>query len=120
MRNEYQLAKQEKIKTLDWLIDTFPAAFFKRANSIRPLKIGVYDDIIEFYQRLEAPPFSKNLLKQALNYYSASPAYLNCQIEGAARVDLLGNEIDVVTKEQEKYAHERRKRSYLAKQQAIK
>ncbi|MCP0913437.1 MULTISPECIES: ProQ/FINO family protein [Legionella] len=116
----HDTAKKEKLKTIDWLIEHFPAAFFKKANQVRPLKIGIFDDIIDFYERLDAPPFSKKTLREALNYYSASPAYLNCQKENTARVDLFGNEVDVVTGEQAKYAQQRYQQRYLDKNQSLR
>ena len=99
--------KKIKLQTIEWLTEHFPAAFFKKSNQIKPLKIGVFDDIIDFYERLDAPPFSKKALREALNYYSTSPAYLRCQKPDAARVDLYGNEVDMVTGEQAKYAFQR-------------
>lgn len=99
--------KKEKIKVIAWLVEHFPAAFFSKPKQVKPLKIGLYDDLIDFYERLESPPFSKKLLREALNHYSGSPAYLSSQKPGAARVDLYGNEIDEVTDEQAKYAHQR-------------
>ncbi|HHT0591737.1 TPA: ProQ/FINO family protein [Legionella anisa] len=99
--------KKDKLHVIDWLIEHFPNAFFKKGTQIKPLKIGIFDDIIDFYERLDSPPFSKKSLREALSYYSASPAYLNCQKENAARVDIYGNEVDTVTEEQAKYAHQR-------------
>lgn len=99
--------KKDKLHIIDWLIEHFPNAFFKKGNQIKPLKIGIFDDIIDFYERLDSPPFSKKSLREALSYYSASPAYLNCQKENTARVDIYGNEVDTVTQEQAKYAHQR-------------
>ncbi|WP_392537132.1 ProQ/FINO family protein [Legionella sp. 227] len=99
--------KKDKLHVIDWLIEHFPNAFFKKGNQIKPLKIGIFDDIIDFYERLDSPPFSKKSLREALSYYSASPAYLNCQKENSARIDIYGNEVDVVTQEQAKYAHQR-------------
>ncbi|WP_133127361.1 ProQ/FINO family protein [Legionella nagasakiensis] len=113
--NQESTAKKDKLKTIDWLTEHFPAAFFKKANQVKPLKIGIFDDIIDFYERLDAPPFSKKTLREALNYYSASPAYLHCQKANAARVDLFGNEVDVVTDEQAKYAHQRYQQRYIEK-----
>lgn len=104
--------KKERIQTIEWLIEYFPAAFFKHSRDIKPLKIGIFDDIIEFYARLEAPPYSKKKIREALNYYSASPAYLTCQKIGNARIDLYGNEIDVVTEDQAKYAYQRYQERY--------
>ena len=108
----HETAKKDKLNTLDWLIEHFPAAFFKKSSQIKPLKIGIFDDIIDFYERLDSPPFSKKTLREALNYYSASPAYLSCQKANTARVDLFGIEVDVVTDEQAKYAHLRYQQRY--------
>ena len=107
--------KKEKQIIIEWLIEHFPQAFFKKNNQIKPLQIGIYDDIVDFYERLNTPPFSKKSLREALSYYSASPGYLNCQKANTARVDLYGNEVDVVTEEQAKYAYQRYQERYVAK-----
>lgn len=91
---------------------TFSQCFFKKASQVRPLQIGIFDEIIDFYERLDTPPFSKKALREALSYYSSSPAYLNCQKANTARVDLFGNEVDVVTEEQAKYAYQRYQQRY--------
>lgn len=107
MDKSLELSKKEKLDVIAWLVDTFPAAFFKRANQVKPLKIGIFEDILDFYERMDNPPFSKKLLRSALNYYSGSPAYLLSQKDQAPRLDIYGNEVDVVTSEQAKYAHQR-------------
>lgn len=112
MNQQHNAAKKIKLETIDWLSEHFPAAFFKKSNQIKPLKIGIFDDIIDFYERLDSPPFSKKVLREALNYYSASPAYLQCQKMDTARVDLFGNEVDVVTEDQAKYAWQRYQQRY--------
>lgn len=115
MDQQHELLKKSKLEAIGWLNEHFPAAFFKHARDMKPLKIGVFDDIIDFYERLDTPPFSKKVLREALNYYSASPAYLRCQKTDNARVDLFGNEVDVVTEEQAKYAHQRFQQRYVDK-----
>jgi len=115
MNQPQNASRKDKLITIDWLIENFPAAFFKKPNQIRPLKIGIFDDIIDFYQRLDNPAFSKKAIREAMNYYSASPAYLSCQKESVARVDLFGNEVDIVTDEQAKYAHRRFQQHYAEK-----
>ena len=105
-------SKKDKQLIIDWLIEHFPSAFFKKSNQIKPLKIGIFDDIIDFYERLESPPFSKKSLREAISYYSASPFYLNSQKENAPRIDIYGNEVDVVTSEQAKYAHQKYEERY--------
>lgn len=112
MNSQVESVKRNKLLVIDWLAEHFPAAFFKKSSHVKPLKIGIFDDIIDFYERLESPPFSKKALREALSYYSASPAYLNCQKKEAARVDLYGNEVDVVTPDQAKYAWQRYQQRY--------
>lgn len=112
---QHDTAKKNKLVIIDWLIEHFPAAFFKQSKQVKPLKIGVFDDIIDFYERLNAPPFSKKNLREALNYYSSSPAYLHCQKANSARVDLFGNEVDIVTEDQAKYAYQRYQQRYAEK-----
>lgn len=113
MNPQNEATKNTKLQTIDWLVEHFPTAFFKKSKHIKPLKIGIFDDIIDFYERLDTPPFSKKALREALNYYSASPAYLNAQKTDAARVDLYGNEVDVVTQDQAKYAYQRYQQRYV-------
>lgn len=118
MNENYQSAKKDRLRALDWLIEHFPAAFFKRGNQVKPLQIGIFKEIILFYGSLDTPPFTKKALRDALSYYSSSPAYLNCQKVGTARVDLYGNEIDIVTPDQAKYAHQRYQERYAQKAKA--
>jgi ProP effector len=113
MTQPLSIVKKEKIKVIEWLSENFPAAFSTKAKFVKPLKIGIFDDIIDFYERLDSPPFSKKLLREALNYYSGSPAYLSCQVASASRVDLYGNEVDVVNEEQAKYARQRFQQRYV-------
>jgi len=112
MNQHTDAIKKNKLQTIEWLAENFPAAFLKKSNHIKPLKLGIFDDIIDFYERLDSPPFSKKALREALNYYSASPAYLNCQKKDTARVDLFGNEVDIVTEDQAKYAWQRYQQRY--------
>ena len=114
------ITKKERLSVIDWLIDYFPAAFFKKSHEVRPLKIGILNDILEFYDRLEAPTFSKKKIRDAVSFYSSSPAYLSNHKEGSARIDLFGNEVDVVTREQAHYALQRFQERYLAKHQKTK
>ncbi|KTD52478.1 ProQ-like, activator of ProP osmoprotectant transporter [Legionella rubrilucens] len=115
MNQQVESAKKEKLVIIDWLIEHFPNAFFKKANQVKPLQIGIFDEIVDFYDRLDSPPFSKKSLREALSYYSSSPAYLNCQKPQTARIDLYGNEVDVVTEDQAKYAHQRYQQRYAEK-----
>ncbi|STX50777.1 activator of osmoprotectant transporter ProP (N-terminal part) [Legionella busanensis] len=116
--NQHEGVKKDKQLIINWLIEHFPNAFFKKGQQVKPLQIGIFDEIVEFYDRLDSPPFSKKALREALSYYSSSPAYLNCQKANSARVDLYGNEVDIVTSEQAKYAHQRYQQRYVEKNNA--
>lgn len=118
MNQQINPVKKDKLQIIDWLIEHFPAAFFKKPNQVKPLKIGIFDDIIDFYERLDSPPFSKKALREGLSYYSASPAYLSCQKADIARIDIYGNEVDVVTADQAKYAYQRFQERYAKKKVA--
>lgn len=115
MNAQIDSVKKDKLQIIEWLIEHFPNAFFKKGNQVKPLQIGIFDEIVAFYERLDTPPFSKKSLREGLSYYSASPAYLNCQKANTARVDLYGNEVDVVTEEQANYAHQRYQQRYVEK-----
>ncbi len=114
-KQQLNATKRDKLEIIEWLAEHFPNAFFRKGKQIKPLKIGIFDDIIDFYERLDSPPVSKKSLREALSYYSASPAYLKCQKENTARIDIYGNEVDVVTAEQAKYAFQRYEERYNKK-----
>lgn len=118
MVQKNESAKKDKLQIIDWLVEHFPSAFFKKGSQVKPLQIGIFDEIIDFYERLDTPPFSKKALREALSYYSSSPAYLNCQKPNTARIDLFGNEVDIVTEEQSTYAHQRYQQRYADKKEA--
>ena len=104
--------KLEKQTVIHWLIDQFPNAFFQKSHLVKPLKLGILEDIFEVYARLEDPPFSKKLLREALNYYTASKAYLICQKLDSMRIDLFGQPTGIVNAEQASYAHLRYQERY--------
>lgn len=110
--NQSKISKKDMLEIIDWLIDNFPSSFAKKGKNVKPLKIGIYEEIIDFCARLDVAPFSHKKIRDALNYYSSSPAYLKSQQEGIARVDIYGNEIDIVTKEQAKYSFNRYQQRY--------
>lgn len=112
--------KIEKQMVISWLIDQFPKAFFQKPNMVQPLKIGIMEDIIDVYDRLDSPPFSKKLLREALNYYTASKAYLLAQKPEAHRVDLFGELNGAVNSEQATYAQKRFQERYSQERETSK
>lgn len=109
-------SKATYIYTLDWLISYFPNAFSKKPKEIKPLKIGILEDIYAFYNCLQYPEVTKQDIKHAIQYYSSSVLYLANQKENEPRIDLYGQEVDVVNKEQAKYAQQRYDQKMHAKQ----
>ena len=99
--------RSSKVEALDWLIEQFPKAFSKQASQVKPLKIGIYEDILDLYHRLDYPPLTKKSLRDGLNHYSASKAYLRCQKVNSMRVDLFGEPVEPVTEDQALYAQQR-------------
>lgn len=100
-------AKNELLEVIAWFKEHFPNAFPSKRSDIKPLQLGIMDDILDFYDRLDNPPFSKKKLRAGLNYYTSSPAYLLAQKEGCPRVDVFGFDADVVTRDQSEYAQQR-------------
>lgn len=100
-------SKADYIHTLEWLVAYFPNAFSKKPKEIKPLKIGILEDIYAFHDALRHPEVSKQEIKHAIQFYSNSNFYLQSQKENAPRIDLYGQEVDIVNHEQAKYALQR-------------
>ncbi|MBC2613299.1 RNA chaperone ProQ, partial [Citrobacter braakii] len=71
-----------------FLAERFPLCFVAEGEA-RPLKIGIFQDIVERIQDEEC--LSKTQLRSALRLYTSSWRYLYGVKEGAQRVDLDGN-----------------------------
>ena len=108
--------KKDYLQTLDWLMNYFPNAFSNKPKEIKPLKIGILEDIYAFYECLQHPEVSKAQIKYAIQHYSGSILYLSCQKEQTPRIDLFGHEVDIVNKEQAKYAEMRQQQKMSLRQ----
>jgi ProP effector len=85
------------------LAERFPAAFFVFEQRRRPLKLGIYDDLIE---RLGGE-LSDLDLSAALRCYCGNSTYLNHCREGVGRLDLDGNVCGTVSAEHAENARKR-------------
>lgn len=74
----------------------YPKTFFK--GHTRPLKTGIHLDLSE------VEPWPEKLVRRALACYVHLPRYLKSVREGANRVDLAGEDSEVVTAEEAKHA----------------
>jgi len=96
----------EHIKeTLELLYKTFPKAFVKEGD-VKPLKIGIFDDLKEKVASIEGLSVSK--VRAALRLYTSRLKYLYSVKEGAPRIDIDGNDCgDKVSAEHANYAKDR-------------
>ncbi|MDR0218240.1 MAG: RNA chaperone ProQ [Enterobacteriaceae bacterium] len=86
MENPPKLNNSKEV--IAFLAERFPLCFAAEGEA-RPLKIGIFQDIVERIQGEEC--LSKTQLRSALRLYTSSWRYLYGVKEGALRVDLDGN-----------------------------
>lgn len=86
-----------------YLSNQFPNCF-KIEGEVKPLKIGIFQDIVD--RLADNEQFSKTKLRLALRLYTASWRYLYSLKDGANRIDLDGNPCEVITSEQAAHAKE--------------
>lgn len=106
MENQFQLTNTKEI--INYLNQQFPNCFTIEGEA-KPLKIGIFQDIISRLENSEL--LSKTKLRIALRTYTMGWRYLYCIKEGANRVDLDGNPTEVITKEQMEHAQQQLKES---------
>jgi ProP effector len=85
----------------------FPACFAVYEKNRRPLKVGIFADLIAAL----AGEISEEEIRQALKIYVSNLCYLDRSVAGAARVDLDGADAGIVTAEEERYARNGWRRS---------
>ena len=103
-----QALRRESIqKAIAVLCEKFPKAFSLQQEEIRPLKIGIINDLKDRIADLDGVSLSK--IRAAVRKYTYSIQYLDAVKEGTKRVDLDGNEVSEVTKEHEDYSQEQKK-----------
>jgi len=87
----------------------FPACF-KDLKDIKPLKIGIKQDLVKSLSTKDDIVISdKACMVSSLAYYVGSIAYHKSVVEGAERLDLEGNQSGVVSAEEAKYSKDCRK-----------
>lgn len=91
---------------LKWLSETFPKAFDVE-GAIRPLKIGIYNDIMAYVNANGGLTFSMSKLRKALVVFTGRMQYLTCVKMRDMRVDLNGEDVEQVSEEAAKIAAEK-------------
>lgn len=94
-KNQAKLARQHVLK---WLATKFPEAFDNQLQ-IRPLKIGIMNDILLHAADAEEQGISKSKLREAVVIFTRRIDYLICLKAQEMRIDLQGNLVDAVTLE---------------------
>ncbi|MFA5959015.1 MAG: ProQ/FinO family protein [Tatlockia sp.] len=99
--NKTQKNKSKKARNdaLLWLAATFPQAFDNTLR-IRPLKIGIMDDILVYAKQAEEALISKSKLREAVVIFTRRIDYLTCLKAREMRVDLEGLPVAQVTEEE--------------------
>jgi ProP effector len=88
-------------EVIAFLAETFPASF-SLSGDAKPLKIGIFQDIVE--QLKDEERLSKTLLRSTLRHYTNSWRYLHSVKEGAFRVNLDGSHDAAIEKEHADHA----------------
>jgi ProP effector len=83
------------------LVVAFPATFTLDPTRVRPVKLGIKDDIYA------QSAISRRRITAALRSYCNSLHYLRASTEGAARIGLTGEPAGTVTATEARHATER-------------
>ena len=92
-------AKKARNEALIWLASFFPKAF-DNSLVIRPLKLGIMEDILAHSDKAEAAGISKSKLREAVVIFTRRIDYLTCLKSREMRVDLDGNPVSQVTEDE--------------------
>ena len=103
--NKTQKNKSKKARTdaLLWLAANFPTAF-DNSLRIRPLKIGIMDDVLLYADKAAEAGISKSKLREAVVLFTRRLDYLACLKLREMRIDLQGNDVAAVSEEEADHA----------------
>ena len=107
-------SKKQRTEALSWLAQQFPEAFDNTIR-IRPLKIGIMQDILNYSDIASKAGISTSKLREAVVLFTRRVDYLTCIKAQEMRIDLHGNAICVVTVEEAQTAAHKIKRHIEAK-----
>ncbi len=89
---------------LNILADRYPAAFHADGRLVRPLAVGVLQELRAAREGDNPLPLTTQDLRRALRYYTQGAAYHRAVARGDARINLLGEAVAEVTEEQKQHA----------------
>ncbi|WP_367607479.1 ProQ/FinO family protein [Legionella sp. W05-934-2] len=119
-QKQQNLSKVARYAALNWLKAQFPEAF-DNSLRIRPLKVGIMDDVLAHADAAQKAGISKSKLREAVVVFTRRIDYLTCLKAKEMRVDLQGESVAPVTEEEaEKASLKIRKRVEKAARNARK
>ncbi|AHE65753.1 activator of osmoprotectant transporter ProP [Legionella oakridgensis ATCC 33761 = DSM 21215] len=88
-----------RVEALRWLAATFPSAF-DNTRQIRPLKVGIMNDILVHAEEAATAGISRGKLREAVVIFTRRIDYLASIKARETRVDLHGSPVGQVTEEE--------------------
>lgn len=92
-------SKHARHCALQWLMHTFPQAFDNKER-IRPLKLGIMEDILTHAEKAAEAGVSKSKLREAVVIFTRRIDYLACLKAQEMRIDLTGAPVSQVSAEE--------------------
>lgn len=115
-------AKPKWLEHAQYGVELLKAYFpecFKEMNEVKPLKVGIKQDLVKRLSTLEnVVTEDKACMVKSLAYYVNTASYHRSVAVGAMRVDLDGQPAGEVTAEEAKYSVDRHQAKLQAKQAA--
>jgi ProP effector len=102
-------SKNARLNALRWLAKKFPSAF-DNSLQIRPLKLGIMDDVLTHADDAEKEGISKSKLREAVVVFTRRIDYLTSLKAQEIRIDLDGNPTAAVTEDEAEKAASKIKR----------
>ncbi|WER47564.1 ProQ/FinO family protein [Cupriavidus sp. WKF15] len=99
------------IQAIGKLQKRFPLAFPKNPAPKAPLKVGIFEDLLQHAASLA---LDEAMLREAVRTWCRGTRYWTCMVEGATRVDLAGEPAGQVTLADAKRAQQQRSQQYRA------
>lgn len=96
-------SKHDKLNALRWLQITFPQVFDNRTK-IRPLHVGIMQDILAYADDAAVHGISKSKLREAVVLFTRRLDYLACLKAREMRIDLFGNPTVMVSDDEAEQA----------------
>lgn len=85
--------------TLAYMAHKYPLTFFPKGGRIKPVKVGILDDLVA-----DNPNISRNVLVKFLMHYTRRKAYHEAVVDCVFRVDLEGKAAGKVEPSQKDHA----------------